>query len=178
MMFSTCAVSCTPSAAVGSSMITSLLRERRGARDRHALALAARHVADRVVDVGNLDRGLLQRLDRALPHLAAVEPRERPERDADDLAAEEQVRGHVEVVGERKVLEHRLDAGVAGLERIGEVDLLALEEDLPAVGFSTPVICRTKVDLPAPLSPTTATCSPGDSVKSRLPGHARRHNAW
>ena len=39
---------------------------------------------------------------------------------------------------------------------------------LPDVGISTPVICLINVDLPAPLSPTIAICSPFWRVKSAL----------
>ena len=50
---------------------------------------------------------------------------------------------------------------------IGLAKLTSLppNQTLPPVRCSTPVIWRTKVDLPAPLSPTTAMCSPSRRVK-------------
>ena len=69
---------------------------------------------------------------RAVAHLPAIEPGERPERKSEYLAPEEQVRRHVEIVGQGQVLEHGFDAGLARLERVGEMDLLAVDEDLTA----------------------------------------------
>ena len=97
----------------------------------------------------------------AVAHPLVVEDGERPEVEADLLAAEEEVVGHVEVVGERQGLEHRLDAGLARRERARRSRTSwPSNQILPAVRCSTAVIWRTKVDLPAPLSPMIATCSP------------------
>src|SRR5690606_12044679 len=61
-------------------------------------------------------------------HGAFIEDAERAEIEVGLLTAEEQVGGHVEVVGERKVLEYRLDAVLARFYRVLEGDLLAVEE--------------------------------------------------
>ena len=132
MMFSTCAVSCTPSAAVGSSMMMSFEAK-----------VAVRAIATHCRWPPDMCRMVLPRLGIFTPVRSsaslvasrialAVEDRERPEVEQDLLAPEEEVGRHVEVVGQRQRLEHRLDAGLAGLERPGEVHLLAVEPDLAA----------------------------------------------
>ena len=50
------------------------------------------------------------------------------------LAAEEDVGGDVEVVGQREVLVDRLDPVAAGVDRAGEADGLAVQADLALVG--------------------------------------------
>ena len=49
------------------------------------------------------------------------------------LAAEEHVLDDVEVVGQREVLVHDLDAQLGGVLRAVDLDRLALEEDLARV---------------------------------------------
>jgi hypothetical protein len=107
-------------------------REGRGPCDRHALPLAARHVTDGVGEVGDLDRRADQCRFGRLAHVFAVQDREGPEVEQHLLTAEEQVRRHVEVVGESQVLEHGLDARFARLDRSGEVHFLAVEPHLAA----------------------------------------------
>ncbi len=61
-----------------------------------------------------------------------IEDRERTEIEQDLFAAEEQVRGNIEIVGQRQVLEHRLYPRLAGIKRAFEVHLLPAEDDLSA----------------------------------------------
>jgi hypothetical protein len=51
------------------------------------------------------------------------------------LASEEHVRDYVEVVAEREVLVDRLDPEPRRVGRAVDLDLAALEEDLPVVGL-------------------------------------------
>jgi len=89
-------------------------------------------VADGVGQVGDLHRRADQgRLGR-LAHVLAVEDRERPQIEQHLFAAEEQVRRDVEIVGQRQVLEHGLDARRARLDRPGKIHFLAVEPDLAA----------------------------------------------
>ena len=127
---STCWVCATPSAAVGSSRITT--------REFHITALATatdwrwppERPGDRLAHrADRRDREALERLRRPLLHRRLVEPAERPEL----LAPEVHVLDDVEVVGEREVLVDDLDAEVRGVLRPVDVDRRALEEDLAAV---------------------------------------------
>ena len=90
MMFSTCAVSCTPGAAVGSSMITSF-DAKAAVRAMDTLPLPARHVSDWVVDVGDFHSHGPKRLKRAVAHRFAVEPGKRAEAEFEQLAPHKQV---------------------------------------------------------------------------------------
>ena len=87
------------------------------ARDRHRLALAARHLADEVAGPG-LGLELREELARALDHRRLVEHAERA-RALLDLAAEEDVFGGGQVVAEREVLIDDLDALVRARRSAG-----------------------------------------------------------
>ena len=80
------------------------------------------------------------------------------------LAAEEQIAGDIDRVAERKVLIDHLDARGACVGRRGEDHRLAVDLDVPASGMTAPDSTLLKVDLPAPLSPTSPSTSPGFSV--------------
>src|SRR4051794_30594020 len=111
-----------------------LVRPRHGAADRDALALAAGHRGDRRRRVLKADAEALERLVGAAVHLGVVEEAELAEQPpARDLAAEEQVRGRVELGGEREVLVDGLDPERARLDRRADRHLAALEEDLARV---------------------------------------------
>ena len=86
-------------------------------------------------EVRDLHRCPFQRLARRLAHGLPVENREGAEIEEELLAAEEQVGRHVEIVGQRQRLEHRLDAGLARVDRAAEVHFLAVEDDLAAGGL-------------------------------------------
>ena len=138
-----------------------------GPRDRDALPLAARHVADRVRQVRDLHRRLLQRRHRRGAHPAAVEDRERT-RGSSEFA-----RGRGKDSTARRDRRRARGSGTPSRSRprapradSSNSTSLPLNQILPAVLRSTAVICRTKVDLPAPLSPMMATCSPLVSTKS------------
>ena len=98
-------------------------------RDRHGLALAAgqaRHVLAHRPQRAH--REALEGLVGALLHGRLVQ------RDPGlDLAAEEHVVHHVEVVAQGEVLVDDLDAQRVGLLRPGDVDRLALPEELAAL---------------------------------------------
>ena len=105
------------------------LRQAR-AGDRHRLTLPARHAAHEVARP-RLRFELAEELAGALVHGARVEELERAEAAA-DLAAEEDVGGCRQIVAEREVLIDDLDAALAGLDRLVEMDRLVLEQDLAA----------------------------------------------
>ena len=115
---STCSVCATPSAAVGSSRITSFefhITARATATDwrwpPESVATGCR--IERIV----VTRERLQRLGRALLHHRLLEPLERVVR----LAAEEHVLDDVEVVAEREILVDDLDPEPGGVLRAGDV---------------------------------------------------------
>ncbi len=60
--------------------------------------------------------------------------RKRPEDRPHQLAAEEQVGRHVEIVAQGEVLVDRLDAEVLGVARAADRGLLPVEQDLAGVG--------------------------------------------
>ena len=127
---STWRVWATPSAAVGSSRITSC--------EFHITALATATdwrcppespaTVWRTLRIVVTDR-LAQRLARASLHLGLVERAQRLEL----LAAEEHVLDDVEVVRQREVLVDDLDAEVGGVARAVDAHLLAVVDDLAAV---------------------------------------------
>ena len=128
---STCSVWATPSAAVGSSRITSF--------EFHCTALATatdcrwppESDGDRLADrVDRRDGERLQRLGRLLLHDRLLQPLE----PVVLLAAEIHVLHDVEVVAEREILVDDLDAELRGVLRPVDVHLFALEQDLAAVG--------------------------------------------
>src|SRR3954463_618003 len=134
----------TPSAAVGSSMKTTLLAHvtarlapaapRRAPGARAALALAAGHRRDGRRRVLQADAEALERLVGAAVHRGVVEEAELAEQPAArDLAAEEEVCRRVELGREREVLVDGLDPERARLERRADRHLAALEEDLARV---------------------------------------------
>ena len=78
-----------------------------------------------------------------------------------ELAAEEDVADDVEVLAEREVLEDGGDAERRARRSGSDSDRLARGSgSSPEVGGWTPARTLTSVDLPAPLSPTSATTSP------------------
>jgi hypothetical protein len=112
----------------------------------HAVALAAREVADLLLLVAALE--VERRAVGAAVHLVLAE--------LDHLVAAGDLLPDGLVRVER----------VAALVDVAELDRLA-EADLPAVGFSWPVIILNSVVLPAPLGPMTPTMPPGGSLNSR-----------
>ena len=76
------------------------------------------------------------------------------------LPAEEEVADDVEVVAQREVLVDGRDAEVLGVLRAVDLTGLPSHSMTPSSSGFTPAIALTRVDLPAPLSPTRATTSP------------------
>ena len=105
-----------------------------------------------------------QQLDRRLLHADLVE---HGSPAGSTLLAEEEVGDDVEVVAQREVLVDGRDARapVASCGS-GDVDRCpAVESCLPGPAGLTPAIALISVDLPAPLSPTSATTSPAIDVE-------------
>jgi hypothetical protein len=72
---------------------------------------------------------------RLAPHAHAVEEAEPGERGRQVLfAAQEQVAGYVQRGGQGQVLVDRLDAELARLGRVGDVDRLPVDQDVALVG--------------------------------------------
>jgi hypothetical protein len=64
------------------------------------------------------------------------------------------------------VLVDHADAGRDRVAGVGEVDLLAVDEDAPLVGRYRPYRMFIRVDLPAPFSPRSPCTSPGSTTRS------------
>ena len=82
-----------------------------------------------------------------------------------NLATEKQVGRNVECGSNRQRLVHGFDAGVAGVDGLAELDRVAIEPDFAGVGNYGTGEALINVDLPAPLSPIMASTSPGYRVK-------------
>ena len=83
-----------------------------------------------------------------------------------ELAAHEEIGDDVDIGAERQVLVDRLDARRLGLGRRGEVARRAPSKTHPPGGRPRPpAMILTSVDLPAPLSPRSATTSPRSTMK-------------
>ena len=104
----------------------------------------------------------------------------KPEQRCGRLAAEEDVGADVEIVGQRQVLVDRLDADLAGVARsCAGRPARPCRRSRPRRAGSTPEIALIRVDLPAPLSPASATTSPRCSSKpTPSRARARRRSAW
>ena len=123
----------TPSAAVGSSMMT----RRAFQYMARPMATAWRWPPEKAAT------GASRRMTwksscaivslRRLRHRLAVDDRQEAEQLLHRLAAEEDVGADRQIVGQRQVLVDRLDAVVAGLLRRGERDALAVERDVALV---------------------------------------------
>ena len=165
MMFSTCAVSCTPSAAVGSSMMISLDAKVavlaiathwrwppdmwRMVLERFGIFTAVRINAASVA----LRMALRSRIEKG-PRLNSTFSRPRNRLDGTSRSS-------------ARARFWNTVSMPASRASIGPAKFTSLPSNqiLPSVRCSTPVIWRTKVDLPAPLSPMMATCSPLRSSK-------------
>ena len=153
----TWSVSAGPRAAVGSSMI----RTRALKWIARAMAIDCRWPPDRDF-TGDLE--VLEPRVEAAHDLAGRRLHRRVVEVADarrELAAEEHVRGGVDVVGQGQRLVDRLDAQRLGVARVADPDRLAVDEDLAGSAGWAPDSTRISVDLPAPLPPTRPTTSPG-----------------
>ena len=167
MRSSTLRVWTTPSAAVGSSMKTTLLAHVTARLTATPWRWPPDIVATGALESCSADAEALERLVGAPVHLAVVEEAELAEQAAaQDLAAEEQVGGRVEVGGEREVLVDGLDAERARLERRARSSPAGpRSRSRRRRAAGRPPGDFTSVLLPAPLSPTSATTSPGYTVK-------------
>ena len=85
------------------------------------------------------------------------------------LAAEEEVAGDIDRVAERQVLIDHLDARGARVGRRGEDDRRCRRSrSCRHRGSTAPDSTLLSVDLPAPLSPTSPSTSPGFSVRRHV----------
>ena len=138
--FSTCIDSRTPSAAVGSSISIARVAQKAA----RATATACRWPPERCEIGTPVSRGMLtpsvaDLLRCPSPHGGAVEHAEwLQEARAHGLTTEEQIRDDVAVRCEREILEHDLDAPLAGGERVTQGDPLAPDVDLPCIGSDRP----------------------------------------
>ena len=126
----------TPSAAVGSSMKTTLLAQVTARLTATPWRWPPDIFATGALESCSADAEARERLVGAAAHRRLVQEAELAEQAAaDDLAAEEQVGRRVELGRQREVLVDGLDPERARLERRVELDRLALEEDLAGVGL-------------------------------------------
>ncbi len=129
--------------------------------DRHRPALAAGEGRDRRLQPVDMEVQPRHGRPRRLGHVPAVQHRQQAEQPPLRLAAEEDVGADRQVVGQRQVLVDRLDAAVARVMRRGEGDRARPARRIsPSSWRWTPEIALISVDLPAPLSPASASTSP------------------
>ena len=149
-----------------------LRRPMRRPGDRDALALAAGKVADRRLRRRDAHIEFPDQRLRLRDHPLAVEA---AERTRDQLTAEEHVHVDRLLVGQRQVLVDDLDAMLlrAGRDWRSCASCPSIRMR-PAVGGWTPAMIFTSVDLPAPLSPTSATTSPAMQVQVDILDARRR----
>jgi len=82
------------------------------------------------------------------------------------FTSEVHVLNDVQVVAEREVLVHGGDAQIRGITRRMNMDFLAFQKIFPADGAQIPAMVLISVDLPAPLSPMSASTSPALTSRS------------
>src|ERR1700761_7668154 len=93
-----------------------------GPRDRPRLALAARHAADKLGGTG-LTFEFTKQLSGSPRHAAMVKEAERTDLPM-HFPPQKDVGGRAEVVGQRQILVHDLDADVARIDRVMEMHFL------------------------------------------------------
>ena len=98
-----------------------------GAGDGDRLALAARHLAHRPFDIGEIRVEAGERLGGLFGHPLLVEKAER----GPQFAAEKEVRRRIEVIGQRQRLVDRLDRVAAGVVGRMEMHRFAGDADFP-----------------------------------------------
>jgi hypothetical protein len=105
------------------------------ARDRDGLALAARKRIDALIDRSDLHAERIEVGLGARPHPPHVHNVQQTQ-DAGpaQLAAQEQIAGHIQIRCERQVLIDRFDAGLPRVARAAEVDRIAAHEQRPRIG--------------------------------------------
>ena len=162
---STCAVCATPSAAVGSSRMTTF-----------ASTSTAREIATDWRWPPESDGDPLPyapdgrhaggRSSTSSERFSISSSWSGPTRRLRLLAAEEHVRDDVEVVAEGEILVDGRDPEPRCVAGGVDLHFLAVDEGRPWSGRCAPEMHLISVDLPAPLSPTSATTSPGTTSKS------------
>ncbi len=114
-----------------------------------------------------IDSPISSRRDPA--HLGDLEEPERP----GDRPAHEDVAPQRQLLGERALLEDGLHAQRAGPLDVEAVHLPARRTgSRPPSGWCTPVMILIRVDLPAPLSPSSPSTSPATSREAHVVEHA------
>src|SRR5262249_23800656 len=101
------------------------------ARDGDGLALPAGQLRHRLVDALDADAQRIEVLARLLAAAPVIDQTEQPSRPAAPrFAAEEDILGDVQVLGQRQVLIHHLDAEIARLARAVEAHRPPVEQKL------------------------------------------------
>ena len=132
-----------------------------GAADGDRLALASRERCDRRAQPRDVKIETRHHLFRRSRHHRPIEDRQKAEQLSLRLTAKKDVLADRQVVRERKVLINRFDAILSRLVRRCEGDRFAAQQNLAESCLKTPEMALMMVDLPAPLSPASATTSPG-----------------
>ena len=138
-----------------------------GATDGDRLALTSRQRRHRGAQRGERHRQFLEDPAGLEAHpLDGEEPSGDAVGRAAQLTPEVQVRHHVEVVAQREVLVHGLHPGSDGVGRESMLTGTPSTRIDPPSAACTPDSTLISVDLPAPLSPTSAITSAGRTSRS------------
>ena len=155
----------TPSAANGSSSITSLPPQWTKRLSSIAWRWPPDRCSTRTRSEGMLRAAGGERLRRLRLHVALAQDRD-AEHAPGQLAPHEEIRDDVDIRAERQVLVDGFDAGCLRLGRRREVALDAVEDRRARrSAVMPPAMILTSVDFPAPLSPRRATTSPRLTAK-------------
>ena len=109
-----------------------------GPADGHALALPARHARHGLAQIGNFDAGLFQQFSGAAHHGFFIQPRQRPKAKSHRFAPQKDVGGHIQVIGQRKVLINRFNAMGACLLWRGKIHRLPIDKHRAAGALLDP----------------------------------------
>ena len=158
---STCTVCATPSAAVGSSRITRREFRRTARRPRPTAAARPRATRPAAASSGSWHRKRPQRLGRPLLHR-----RSRKRKSGRAPRARGTCSGRCRGCRRARGPGRRPRSRACRVLGAWSDDLLPVEEDLAFVDGWMPAMHLINVDLPAPLSPTSAITSPSRTSKS------------
>ena len=140
--------SSTPSAAMGSSMMTNRTLLEEQPADRHGLALATRQPNDGIVQPGQGDSESGKQFDGPLAHSPVIQLRDEREQLRQQFASEKDVFGDIECVNQTQPLVQASDSGFARFARRIELMRHAIYLDAAKVGRLCAGDCLDEGGLP------------------------------
>ena len=92
------------------------------------LTLPAGHIADRITDIRDFNRCLVQTGNSRFTHGFVIEKTKRPKPVCVGyFPSQKEVVGYVQIIRQRERLKHGFNAGFTGIQRSGKINLFAVQ---------------------------------------------------